>query len=521
MTENKQQSAKNSPVTRPPIIVVMGHIDHGKTTLLDRIRKSNVAAGEAGGITQHIGAYQVELKTKDTQLKTITFLDTPGHEAFTKMRSRGAKIADIAILVVAADDGVKPQTKEALIIIKENKMPYLVAINKIDKAGADIDKVKSELAKEEVFLEGRGGNIPVCEIAAKEGRGVDELLETILLMAELEGFKGDPAKFAEGVIIESHLDKRRGNTSTLLVRDGTLKKGEYVVACGSMTKVRILENFLGEGIDKAGFSTPAVVVGFDKLPQIGAGFQAFFSQKEAAEEIRKFKEASRSSTPGVGGPQTPGVFSRDVDDDAKVILGIVIKSDVQGSGEAIRHEIEKIKSEKIEIKYLRIEAGDVSLDDIKLASSAKNTMIVAFKAGISRDAKDLAERMGVPIVSFQIIYEIAKFVKEKMLEILPAETQKTILGKAKIAKIFKGEKDGQVVGGKVIEGFIKKSAKYNILRRENKIGTGKIDNLQSGRTNVGEVEAPNEFGAMCDSSLALVPGDVIESYLEEEVGGKL
>ena len=520
------KSENKNLISRPPIIVVMGHIDHGKTTLLDHIRKSNVAAGEAGGITQHIGAYEVEHpSTSSGQVQKITFLDTPGHEAFTKMRSRGAKIADIAILVVAADDGVKPQTKEALTIIKENKMPFLIAINKIDKAGADIDKVKSELTKEEVYLEGRGGSVPACEISAKAGTGVGELLETILLMAELEGFKGDPTKFAEGVIIESHLDKKRGNTSTLLVRGGTLKKGEYVVAGRSLAKVRILENFLGEGTDKAGLSTPAVVVGFDKLPQIGAEFKTFFSQKEAAEEARKFKEAvapdkklssSKSDFPGKS-----DFFPGNSEEVAKVVLGIIIKSDVQGSGEAIRHEIEKIKSEKIEIKYLRIEAGDVSLDDVKLASSAKNTLIVAFKAGISQDARDLAERMSVPIVSFQIIYEVAQFVKEKMLAILPAETQKTVLGKAKILKIFKGEKDDQVVGGKVIEGSIKKNAKYDILRRENKIGTGKIDNLQSGRTNVGETEAPNEFGAMCDSSLALVAGDVIESYLEEEVKGKL
>ena len=429
--ENKNLTAvPTGRQARPPIIVVMGHIDHGKTTLLDQIRKTNVAAGEAGGITQHIGAYEVLHKSVSGQMNKITFLDTPGHEAFTKMRSRGAKIADIAILVVAADDGVKPQTKEALAIIKENKMPFLVAINKIDKTGADIDRVKSELAKEEVYLEGLGGSVPVCEIAAKEGRGVGELLEMILLMAELEGLKGDPAKFAEGVVIESHLDKKRGNTSTLLVREGTLKKGEYVLAGESITKIRILENFTGKAVGEAGLSTPVVIVGFDKLPQIGSEFKAYYSQKEAVEEARKFKEvfapSSKSDLPG----------KSDFFSGAKVVLGIVIKSDVQGSGEAIRHEIEKLKSEKIEVKYLRIEAGDVSLDDVKLASSAKNPMIVAFKTGVSQDARDLAERAGVPITGFQIIYEIAQFVKEKMTAILPAETEKTILGKAKILKIF-------------------------------------------------------------------------------------
>ncbi|MDO8522807.1 MAG: translation initiation factor IF-2 [bacterium] len=504
---SNETKTQNS-VTRPPIVVVVGHIDHGKTTLLDHIRKSNVAAGEAGGITQHIGAYEVVHNGKP-----ITFLDTPGHEAFSKMRSRGAKVADIAILVVAADDGVKPQTKEALAAIKANSLPYIVAINKIDKSGADVDRVKSELAKEEVFLEGRGGNVPFTEISAKEGKGIDELLETILLMAELENFTADSGKFAFGVVIESHLDKKRGNTSTLLVRGGTLKKGEYVVAGEAQTKVRILENFLGKSLDLGAPSSPVVVVGFDKLPQVGIEFKAFFSQKEASTEVQKFKEA-QSKPNAKQDAKTPQEGKR-------VVLGVVIKSDVFGSGEAIRHEIEKIKSEKIEIKFLRIEAGEVSLDDVKLVSSAKNSIIVAFKTSISQDVKDLAERRGVEMASFQIIYEISSFLKSRMVSILPAEIKRTVLGKAKILKLFKGEKDGQVVGGKVAEGALKKNAKYDILRRENKIGYGKIGNIQSGRANVGEVAAPDEFGAFCDSSVALAVGDTIEAFLEEEVRGEL
>lgn len=501
--------AKNEKsAVRPPIVVVVGHIDHGKTTLLDRVRKTNVAAGETGGITQHIGAYEVEHNGKK-----ITFLDTPGHEAFSKMRSRGAKIADIAVLVVAADDGVKPQTKEALAAIKANALPFIVAINKIDKPGADVDRVKSELAKEEVFLEGRGGNVPAAEISAKEGKGIDELLETILLMAELENFTAEPGKFASGVVIESHLDKKRGITSTLLLRSGTLKKGEYVVAGEAQTKVRILENFLGRPIDLCAPSSPAVIVGFDKLPQVGVEFKAFFSQKEVSAEVQKFKEA-----------RIKPILKQDAktpQEEKRVVLGIIIKSDVLGSGEAIRHEIDKIKSEKIEIKFLRIEAGEVSPDDVKLVSSAKNSIIVAFKTSIAQDAKDLAERMGVEIAPFQIIYEISTFLKTRMTSILPAEIKRTVLGKAKILKIFKGEKNSQVVGGKVIEGVLKKNAKYDILRRENKIGSGKIGNIQSGRANVGEVATPDEFGALCDSSIALTTGDALEVFLEEEVRGEL
>ncbi len=507
-TQNSS-SSQRAGLTRPPIVVVVGHIDHGKTTLLDQIRKSNVAAREAGGITQHIGAYEVSYDGKP-----ITFLDTPGHEAFSKMRSRGARVADIAILVVAADDGVKPQTKEAISAIRANNLPFLVVINKIDKSGADIERVKTELGKEEVFLEGRGGNVPVAEISAKEGKGIDELLETILLMAELENITANPDKFATGVVIESHLDKKRGNTSTLLVRDGTLKKGEYVTAGEAQTKVRILENFLGKPTESGRPSSPVVVVGFDKPAQVGVEFKAFFSQKESAAEVHKFKETA------VSGKKSDFPGKSEFKEGA-VILGVLIKSDVLGSGEAIRHEIDKISSEKIKVKILRVEAGDVSLDDVKLASSAKNSIIIAFKTGIAQDAKDLTERMGVEIASFQIIYEISKYLKERMTSILPAEVKRTVLGRAKVLKIFKGEKDSQVVGGKVLEGALKKNAAYDVLRRENKIGTGKIENIQSGRANVSAVSASEEFGAFCDSTIALATGDVLEVFLEEEVRGEL
>src|SRR3989344_283691 len=521
---SNEPKTQNS-VVRPPIVVVVGHIDHGKTTLLDHIRKSNVAAGETGGITQHIGAYEVEHSGKK-----ITFLDTPGHEAFSKMRSRGAKVADIAILVVAADDGVKPQTKEALLAIKANSLPYLVAINKIDKSGADVDRVKSELAKEEVFLEGRGGNVPFAEISAKEGKGINELLETILLMAELENFTADPGKFSSGVVIESHLDKKRGITSTLLLRSGTLKKGEYVVAGDAETKVRILENFLGQPTDYGLPSSPVVVVGFDKLPQVGIEFKVFFSQKEALAEVQKFSAQGRSLPTGQAGASggKEKAISASQGAENRVVLGVIIKTDVFGSGEAIRHEIDKIKSEKIDIKFLRIEAGEGSADDVKLVSSAKNSIIVAFKTGISQDAKDLAERMGVEIAPFQIIYEVSSFLKARMTSILPAEIKKTVLGKAKILKIFSakggsasGGKESMIVGGKVTAGTLKKNAKYDILRRENKIGSGKIGNVQSGRANGGEVAAPDEFGAFCDSSIALAVGDILEAFLEEETRGEL
>ncbi|OGF64303.1 hypothetical protein A2661_01015 [Candidatus Giovannonibacteria bacterium RIFCSPHIGHO2_01_FULL_45_24] len=463
----------------------MGHIDHGKTTLLDYIRKSNVVAGESGGITQHIGAYEVEHAGKK-----ITLLDTPGHEAFSKMRSRGAEVADIAILVVAADDGVKPQTEEALAAIKSAGIPFLVAINKIDKPAADPERMKNELAKKEVFLEGRGGNVPFIEISAKQGTGVDKLLETILLMAEMESLQADTKAFATGVVIESHRDQRRGVTSTLLIRNGTLKKGEYVAAGGAVAKARILEDFKGGPIDSASPSLPVLVVGFDKPPQVGAEFKAFFSQKEAIDAARAAGEK-----PAPGSSKPPGGF-----------IGLVIKADVSGSAEAIEHEAAKLK----DIKILRSEVGDVSENDIKLASSAANPLILAFKVALSSNLRELALRLGVEVASFEIVYELADFLKKKIEALSPKEEITKILGHAKILKIFRADGKTQIIGGKVQEGLIRRGAEFGVFRREKKIGDGKIENLQEGRVNVSEIEAGKEFGALASSKISIAEGDELE-----------
>ncbi|MDP3934766.1 MAG: translation initiation factor IF-2 [Candidatus Giovannonibacteria bacterium] len=495
--------------SRPPIVVIMGHIDHGKTTLLDFIRKSSVAASEAGGITQHIGAYEV-----DHAGKKITFLDTPGHEAFSKMRSRGAKVADIAILVVAADDGVKPQTKEALETIKNAAIPFMVAINKIDKPAADLEKVKNELAELQVFLEGRGGNVPYAEISAKQGTGVDHLLEVILLLAEMEEITADPKSFASGLVIESHRDPKRGVTSTLLVINGTLKKGEYVAAGEAVAKVKILENFKGEAMDSAGPSQPAVVVGFDKTPQVGAEFKTFFSQKDAllasSAAVAKNALLPDSSKPGFEASKKPGFFP------SGDSLGLVIKTDVLGSAEAISHEIEKLKNEKLNLKILRSGAGDLSEDDIKMAASSALPLAIAFKVGISDSARELARRMGVEIAEFEIIYDVADFLKKKIEAVLPKEENKILLGRAKILRIFPAKAApamrGQIIGGKVSEGVLKKSATFDILRRDKKIGEGKIENLQQGKINVPEVPAGGEFGALAGGKISIAEGDELEIF---------
>lgn len=506
-SQNKKIEHNLDLVARPPVVVVMGHIDHGKTTLLDYIRKTEVALGESGGITQHIGAYQAIHNGKQ-----ITFIDTPGHEAFSKMRSRGAKVADIAVLVIAADDGIKPQTKESLIAILESKIPFVVAINKIDKESADSERVKNELSVEGVFLEGRGGNVPFAEISAKTGSGITELLETILLMAEVEDLKANPKKFAEGVIIESHHDAKRGSTATVLVRDGILKKGEYMAAGNSIAKIKILEDFAGNSIDMALPSSPVLVIGFSVIPQVGSEFKVFFSQKEAVEFSNSLssdkKVAVRFGTSNAGEAKKPEI-------------GIIIKSDTEGSAEAILGELIKLRRDFFELKVLRTGAGDVSEDDVRLASSSKNPLIVAFKVKIKQEANELSERFGIKISKFDIIYEVNDSVKREVENILPPEIKRSIIGKAKILKIFGEVGKGQIVGGKITEGFLQKNSTFSIIRRLNKIGEGKIESLQIGKINTDKVEKGHEFGAKITSSISIVSGDELEIFFEESVKIKL
>lgn len=512
MSKNLEDKNRNL-VVRPPIIVVMGHIDHGKTTLLDYIRKTKVAASESGGITQHIGAYQVTVgqdKSNDFASRKITFIDTPGHEAFSKMRSRGARVADMAILIVAADDGVKPQTKESILAIKEAKIPYLVAINKIDKESADPEKVKNELAGEEIFLEGRGGNVPFVEISAKGGQGVDHLLETILLLSELEDLKADVQKNAEGVVIESHLDSKRGITATILLKDGTLKKNQFISTGRATAKIRIFEDFNENPIENAGPSDPALVVGFDKIPLVGSEFRAFLSQKEALEYAKNF----------IAGMEKKSlIFSGSREELPEV--GIVIKSDTAGSAEAIVGEIEKLKREYYNLKILRADAGDVSDDDIKLAGSSNNPLVVVFRVKTSSSTKDLGKKMGVGIWNFEVIYDIYNFLKSKIEDILPSEITNKILGKAKILKIFPSAGKSQIVGGKILDGILEKGARFLIFRRSNKIGEGKIDNLQVGKIDARKTEAGREFGAKVASSIEITPGDELEAFKEETIKRKL
>ncbi len=506
VARKEQTTKKDSAVPRPSIVVVMGHIDHGKTTLLDTIRKSNIASREAGGITQHIGAYIVAHGDK-----RITFIDTPGHEAFVQMRLRGTVVADTAVLVVAADDGVRPQTKEALGAIAAAKIPYCVAINKIDKPNADPERAKNDLAADGVFLEGRGGTIPYAEISAKKNIGIDGLLEIILLLAELEELRYDPLALASGAVIESHRDPKRGVTAMLLVRNGVLYKNDLVVAGMSFAKGRILENFKGESADAIRASEPAVVVGFDELPEVGSEFVAFRDQKEALvyrAAALLHKSAQTSAETGSGQIQSE-------EERKRVVVSVIFKTDTEGSGEALVHETEKIQGDGFMINILRAASGDVSVDDITLAASAKNAVIIAFGVGYKQGARELAEKWNIAQTQCTIIYDVTDFLKKHIEELLPAEVKRTAVGKARVLKIFKEEEKKQIVGGKVLEGTAKKGLRFSLVRKDIVIGDGKTENIQQRTIAVSEVGAGEEFGALISASTLVAPGDILHFFEEE------
>jgi len=492
---------------RSPIITIMGHVDHGKSTLLDYIRKTSIVETEAGGITQCLSAYEVHHKDKEGNEKRITFIDTPGHAAFSQMRSRGALVADIAILVVSAEDGVKQQTKEALASIKESGVPYVVAINKIDLPGSNVEMTKQNLAENEILVEGYGGDVPFIPISAKTGKGVDELLDMMLLVAEMEGLEGDKNINAEGVIIESHLDTKKGVCATIVIKNGTLKSGMFIVAENSFSPVRIFENFLGETIKEAHFSTPVRITGWSSLPAIGSVFTSHKNKKEAEEQIKKNEEAVKTEILKTGGTKIK---------EGVEVLPLIIKADVAGMIEAIEKEIEKIHHEKLIIKIIGTGAGDITENDIKLAGSAMNPIIIGFGVKASTKAYTLAERMGVSIELFDIIYKLTEWLEEKIKKSAPKVLVEEIVGKAKIKKVFSKTKNKQVVGGKVIEGEIKTKATVKIIRRDNEIGKGEILGLQQQKVSADNVTEGNEFGSMIESTMEIAPGDIIEAIITVE-----
>ena len=505
---------KTSPtniVPRPPIVVIMGHIDHGKSSLLDYIRKTNVVEGEAGGITQHLSAYevehQVERKPKDLiAAQRITFLDTPGHEAFSKMRARGAGVADIAILVVSAEDGVKEQTKEALRAIKESGTPYIVAINKIDKPNANIERTKQNLAENEIYLEGFGGDVPFVPISAKIGTGVSDLLDMLLLVAEMENLTGDSSLPAEGIVVESNIDTKRGTSATLIITNGTLKKGMFILAEESMSPVRAIENFLGKQVSEATFSSPIQITGFDALPAVGSTFRAYANKKDAERVQLELREAKAKE------PVKNVVRTIPLAEDA-LIVPIVLKSDVAGTLEAIEKEIGKIERERVVIKIIAKGVGTIGENDAKLASGSDSAIIIGFHTKVERGAVDIAERFGITIKTFDIIYKLSEWLGEELDKRTPKVMGEEVVGTIKILKTFSAAKHKQVIGGKVLTGALEVGAQVKIMRRDVEIGRGKIEVLQAQKLATKKVEEGNECGLMVDAKMEIAGGDVLEAFV--------
>lgn len=488
---------------RPPIVVVMGHIDHGKSKLLDYIRKSSIVEGEAGGITQHIGAYEAEVKCSLDHkhgVRKITFLDTPGHEAFSQMRQRGARIADIAILVVAADEGPKPQTIEAYEAIQKANIPFVIALNKIDKPNADPERIKMQLAEKQILVEGYGGSIPVAKISAKIGEGVDELLDMVMLLADMENLSANPEESASGVIIESHLDPQRGITATLLIENGTMKKGMCVASGNAIAPVRIFEDFLGQPLEEATFSSPVRIVGFSELPIVGEKFKTFSSKKEAEEAV-----ASSVRVQLLHFTATPAL-----DTENKITIPLILKTDVSGSLEALEKEILKTEKEGVALNIIRKDIGNITEDDAKLASSAKRPIMLGFNVNVEPAAKEIAERFGISVFTSDIIYRISEWLEEEIGKRLEKEKGEEISGSAKILKTFSRAKTKQVIGGMVLTGRIPSGGKFKIKRNEAEIGEGKILELQRNKMATKEVTEGNEFGAMIETKTETEKDDVLE-----------
>ncbi len=496
---------------RNPVVVIMGHIDHGKSTLLDYIRKTNITGAEAGGITQHLGAYEVEHDTKDGKnshhASKITFLDTPGHEAFCSIRERGAKVADIAILVVSAEDGVKTQTIEALKCILAEKIPYIVAINKIDKPGANIETTKQGLAESEVYVEGYGGEIPVVPISAIRGDGIDDLLDMIMLVSDMSDLKANPNINAEGVIIESYRDSKKGIGATLLIKNGTLKKGMYVVSEDSISPIRILEDFLGKSIDTASFSSPVKVIGFNKIPTVGALFSTYSEKNEAVKIAECYKDNKKVDN------KTREIKN---ENNTIVVIPVILKADAIGSLDGIKHELVKIEHNSVKIKIVSESIGDINENDIKITQGDPNIIILSFNSKPDAKAKALIERSIVQIKSFDIIYNLIKYIKEVVSAKIPKEYIDEASGTAKILAIFSKNKDKQILGGKVQEGTLKIGSEVKILRRDAEIGRGKIKELQLKKVKASEVNEGYEFGCLIESKVEISLGDKIQGFITIE-----
>jgi translation initiation factor IF-2 len=476
--------------SRPPIVTILGHVDHGKTTLLDYIRSASVAAREHGGITQAIGAYQAE-----KQGKLITFIDTPGHAAFEKMRSRGANVADIAVLVVAADDGIMPQTVEAIKHIIAAKVPMVAAVNKVDLPGinlqAQMERIKKQLSDNNVLVEQYGGDVPIVEVSAKTGLGVDTLLETILLIAEIHELKSDPAKSASAVVIESRMDKFKGPIATILVRDGSLKKGDKIDVAGTVCKVRSMLDFTGKQVDVAGPSMPVEVHGWETVPPVGA---AIGDEAKKAEE----KAATKSLIEKL----------RDADN---AVLNVIVKADKQGSLEAIETALQKFNEAGEHLKIILSGTGDISESDVELAATT-HSIVLGFNSNPTGPARKIAENQLVLIRTYTIIYELLDEVNDVMQSLLEKGALEEILAQVQVLAEFPYGKSDRIAGCRVIDGTLTRGPKIRVVRNDAVVAEGKIKSIKKGKEEAVRIERGQECGLMFDGNLDFQVGDIIESY---------
>ena len=501
----KEGSALSTP-SRQPVIAVLGHVDHGKSSLLDYIRKSNIVEGEAGGITQHISAYEVQHKQTDGKIKALTFLDTPGHAAFQSMRERGVEIADIAILIVSAEDGVKAQTIEAWKTIDAHKLPYVVAINKIDKPGADIQKTKNSLVENGIYIEGYGGDVPCVEISAKQGTGIPSLLETLLLVVEMNELKANLDTEATGYVLESFVDQKRGISATLIIKDGTLSSSGAIVAGTALSPIRIIEDFAGRAIKNPKAGQPIKVTGFDEIPASGAIFVSSPDKKL----MEKLQEETKQHV--IKAVLDPRIYRN-----AKVVIPVVIKADSLGTLDAVKLELKKRETDDIKIKIIAEGVGNISEGDIMLASSDEKTVILGFTVKMEAKARDQADRFNITPHLFDIIYKLSEWFDTLVEERLPYEEKETILGTLKVLRNFSSQKDKHVIGGRVETGRIENGVLVRIIRRNVELGKGRIVELQSQKIKTSSVLEGNECGLMIESKVEMIPSDIVEAITVEKL----
>jgi translation initiation factor IF-2 len=511
--EPQFSDAEEDLTDRPPVVTIMGHVDHGKTSLLDAIRETEVAAGEAGGITQHIGAYQVH-----HEKKTITFLDTPGHAAFTAMRARGAKVTDVAVVVVAADDGVMPQTKEAIDHARAAEVPMLVAVNKIDKEGANPERVRTELSSEGISPEEWGGDTVFCDVSAKTHEGLDNLLDMILLVTELEELGANPDAPASGTVIESQLDPGRGPVVTVLVQRGTLKVGDSLVAGPQWGRVRAMQDFTGERVEAAKPGMPVEVLGFDGVSDAGEFVQAVENDRRARQLAQE--RANRLKTEALARRQArkvslDEVFARVQEGDIKE-LNIVLKGDVAGSLEALQDEIAKVPQEQVAINIIHSQTGGINESDVMLAS-ASDAIIIGFNVRPLADARKAAEREGVDVRTYSVIYKITEDLRNAMEGLLEAVEVEEAVGEAEVKQTFKASKVGRIAGCIVTEGKATRTASVRLVREGTVVWTGKIGSLRRFKDNVQEVEEGQECGVVLDGYADVKEEDVLEFFQTKQV----